>query len=60
MSDAFDVVFSLFNEADFGRPGNYFERQIGRWIKQYRGAETDPIPAMEALIERLKNDNPFD
>ncbi len=39
--------------ADYGRPGNFFERQIGRWIKQYRGAETDPIPAMEALIERL-------
>ncbi len=39
--------------SDYGRPGNYFERQIGRWIKQYRGAETDPIPAMEALIARL-------
>ena len=26
---------------DFGRPGNYFERQIGRWSKQYRGAETE-------------------
>jgi aminoglycoside phosphotransferase (APT) family kinase protein len=39
--------------ADYGRPGNFFERQIGRWIKQYRGAETDPIPAMEELIARL-------
>jgi aminoglycoside phosphotransferase (APT) family kinase protein len=39
--------------SDYGRPGGYFERQIGRWIKQYRGAETEPIPAMEALIERL-------
>ena len=39
--------------SDYGRPGNFFERQIGRWIKQYRGAETDRIPAMEALIERL-------
>ena len=39
--------------SDYGRPGNYFERQIGRWIKQYRGAETETIPAMEALIEGL-------
>ncbi|MDP3745815.1 MAG: phosphotransferase [Phenylobacterium sp.] len=38
---------------DYGRPGNYFERQIGRFIKQYRGAETEVIPAMEALIEQL-------
>ena len=39
--------------ADYGRPGNYFERQIGRWTKQYRGAETERIEAMEALIEAL-------
>jgi aminoglycoside phosphotransferase (APT) family kinase protein len=38
---------------DYGRPGNFFERQIGRWIKQYRGAETTRIEAMEALIEAL-------
>ena len=38
---------------DYGRPGNYFERQIGRFIKQYRGAETEVIPAMEALIAQL-------
>ncbi len=38
---------------DYGRHGGYYERQISRWTKQYRGAETGPIPAMEALIERL-------
>lgn len=38
---------------DFGRPGNYFERQIGRWTKQYRGAQTEDIPDMERLIENL-------
>ncbi|WP_309644027.1 phosphotransferase family protein [Phenylobacterium sp.] len=46
--------------ADYGRPGNYFERQIGRFIKQYRGAETETIPAMEALIERLPGRIPTD
>lgn len=38
---------------DYGRPGNYFERQIGRWTKQYRAAETKRLPAMEELIESL-------
>jgi aminoglycoside phosphotransferase (APT) family kinase protein len=38
---------------DYGKPGGYFERQVGRWTKQYRGAATDEIPAMEALIAEL-------
>jgi aminoglycoside phosphotransferase (APT) family kinase protein len=38
---------------DYGRPGNYFERQVARWTKQYRGAETGPMPAMERLIDFL-------
>jgi aminoglycoside phosphotransferase (APT) family kinase protein len=45
---------------DFGRPGNYFERQIGRWTKQYRGAQTEDIPDMEALIDRLPGRIPSD
>ena len=39
--------------ADFGRAGNYFERQIGRWSRQYRASETAPIEAMDRLIEWL-------
>lgn len=46
--------------SDFGRPGNYFERQIGRWIKQYRGAQTEQIAAMEQLIEYLPAHIPAD
>jgi aminoglycoside phosphotransferase (APT) family kinase protein len=38
---------------DFGRPGNYFVRQITRWSKQYRGSETRRIEAMENLIAWL-------
>ena len=38
---------------DYGKPGNYFERQISRWSKQYRDSETQPICAMDALIEQL-------
>ncbi|WP_338849177.1 phosphotransferase [Massilia sp. W12] len=36
--------------ADYGKPGNYFARQIERWSKQYRAAETEHIAAMEELI----------
>jgi aminoglycoside phosphotransferase (APT) family kinase protein len=39
--------------SDYGAPGNYFERQVGRWTKQYRAAQTDDIAAVEALIEYL-------
>ena len=39
--------------ADYGKPGNYFERQIGRWSKQYLASVTEDIPAMDRLIEWL-------
>jgi len=39
--------------ADYGRAGNYFERQIGRWSKQYRASETGRIEAMDRLIDWL-------
>jgi aminoglycoside phosphotransferase (APT) family kinase protein len=38
---------------DFGKPGNYFERQVMRWTRQYRDSETDYIPEMERLIRFL-------
>jgi aminoglycoside phosphotransferase (APT) family kinase protein len=37
----------------YGKPGNYFERQIGRWTKQYLASITEPIDAMDRLIEWL-------
>jgi aminoglycoside phosphotransferase (APT) family kinase protein len=39
--------------SDYGRPGNFFERQIGRWTKQYLASATEPIEAMDRLIEWL-------
>ena len=39
--------------ADFGRAGNYFARQIGRWSKQYQASETEAIAAMNQLIDWL-------
>lgn len=37
----------------FGRPGNYFERQVARWTRQYRDSQTDYVPEMERLIAFL-------
>ena len=39
--------------ADYGKAGNYFARQIGRWSKQYRASETEAIEAMDRLIDWL-------
>ena len=38
---------------DFGKPGNYFERQVMRWTRQYRDSQTDYVPEMERLIAFL-------
>jgi aminoglycoside phosphotransferase (APT) family kinase protein len=47
------VDFEAAGLSDFGKHGGYFERQVSRWTKQYRGAESEHIPEMEALIEKL-------
>jgi aminoglycoside phosphotransferase (APT) family kinase protein len=39
--------------SDYGKPGNYFARQIDRWTKQYRASETQTIEPMNRLIEWL-------
>jgi aminoglycoside phosphotransferase (APT) family kinase protein len=38
---------------DFGKTGNYFERQVARWTRQYRDSQTDYIPEVERLIAFL-------
>src|SRR5688572_2655580 len=53
-----DVDLVASGLSDFGYPGNYFERQIGRWSKQYRAAETETIEAMEHLIDWLPKNLP--
>ena len=40
---------------DYGKPGNYFERQLGRWTKQYRASETETIAPLEELMAWLGN-----
>src|SRR5688572_21856026 len=47
------VKFAERGLANYGKPGNYFDRQIGRWSKQYVASITKPIPEMDKLIEWL-------
>ena len=54
------VDFEAVGLGDYGRPGNYFERQVARWTRQYRDAQTEEIPAMEALIAELPGRIPAD
>jgi len=43
---------------NFGKPGNYFDRQIGRWSKQYRASVTQPIEEMDKLMDWLPANMP--
>ena len=47
------VEFSACGLADYGKPGNYFERQIGRWSRQYQASVTRPIAEMDSLMQWL-------
>ena len=47
------VKFAERGLADYGKSGNYFERQIGRWSKQYVASITQPIPEMDQLMAWL-------
>lgn len=46
--------------ADYGKAGNYFARQLGRWTSQYRATELHKIAAMDALINWLEDNLPSD
>ena len=52
------VKFAERGLAEYGKSGNYFERQIGRWSKQYVASVTQPIPEMDKLMEWLPANMP--
>jgi aminoglycoside phosphotransferase (APT) family kinase protein len=52
------IDFAAIGLASYGKPGNYFARQIDRWTRQYRASETEKIEAMERLIEWLPQNIP--
>ncbi len=47
------VDYKAIGLETFGKPGNYFARQLDRWSKQYRASETEPIEAMDRLMAWL-------
>jgi aminoglycoside phosphotransferase (APT) family kinase protein len=54
------VDFEKVGLHDFGKPGNYYERQFARWSSQYRQSEMTRIDAMETLLAWLENNLPDD
>jgi aminoglycoside phosphotransferase (APT) family kinase protein len=60
MAALHNVDIDAVGLTDFGRPGNYFERQLGRWSKQYRASETRKIPSMDSLMTWLAQRMPED
>lgn len=55
-----EVDIDAVGLADYGPPGHYLERQVGRWTKQYRASETERQPAMDQLIDALAARMPAD
>ena len=55
-----DVNIDEIGLADYGPSGHYLERQVGRWSKQYRASETKKLPAMDRLIDIIKEQMPVD
>ena len=60
LADLHSVDLAAVGLTDYGRPGNYFERQLNRWSKQYRASETEQIAAMEQLMAWLPENMPED
>lgn len=53
LADLHTTDYAAAGLGDYGKPGNYFERQVARWTKQYRASETEHMPDVERLIEWL-------
>jgi aminoglycoside phosphotransferase (APT) family kinase protein len=60
LADLHMVDINAVGLSDYGPPGNYFERQLARWTKQYRAAEIEHIPDMDVLIKELQSTLPND
>ncbi|MDB5659697.1 MAG: putative aminoglycoside phosphotransferase [Cypionkella sp.] len=64
MADALAQMHAVRPDAvglgDYGKPGNYFERQIARWSRQWRASGSVPIPALDQLADWLPANLPPD
>jgi len=60
MAELHSVDVEAIGLTDYGKPGNYYQRQIERWSTQYRASEIDNIEAMEQLMNWLQANMPAD
>ncbi|WP_170557325.1 phosphotransferase family protein [Ruegeria atlantica] len=60
LAELHEIDIDAVGLSDYGPPGNYFERQIARWTKQYRASETSTVPEMDTLISALESSVPDD
>lgn len=60
IADLHNFDHAAIGLAEYGRPGNYFARQISRWSKQYKASEIEKIEAMDRLIDWLSKNIPED
>lgn len=60
LSELHKVDIDASGLSDYGKPGNYFARQLSRWTGQYRASELRTIAAMEELITWLETNLPAD
>ncbi|TWX68071.1 phosphotransferase family protein [Colwellia demingiae] len=60
MAKLHNVDVEALGLTDYGKPGNYYQRQIKRWSIQYRASEIDKIEAMEQLMTWLQANMPAD
>lgn len=58
LAELHSLDWQMIGLGDFGKPGNYFERQVQRWTRQYRAAQTEENPAIERLIAFLSTTVP--
>lgn len=52
------IDYNALGLGDYGKAGNYFARQIGRWAKQYQASQTETIPEMDRLAAWLPTQIP--
>ncbi|HLH48042.1 MAG TPA: phosphotransferase [Roseiarcus sp.] len=60
LADLHRIDVAAIGLADYGKPGNYFARQLQRWSEQYRASETEAIADMDRLMAWLAGHVPAD
>lgn len=60
MAKMHSVVPDEVGLGDYGKPGNYFERQLGRWSRQWEESPHEPVPELDQLRDWLNENQPDD